>query len=302
MPMALTATSRRRFVEAARLRLYLRGRHLLDEKVLERLANRLRRRPAHRGRDLGDEAIGRRIERQLARVAAFAQAHQAPARRFEHPHERIADVRDDELPAVDLECQHVGQAPRGDKAAPGQNRHPAAQCLRVAEHVRTEKHRAAAIAEPQNQRAHVAPAQRIQARHRLVEDDELRIVDKGLRDADALQHALRELPELQPPFGADTDVIEQLACATPALGAAVPKSAQSMGAVPRRSGSRRSRDFPAGTDALLGGQVAEWLPSSSAVPLVGYTSCMSSLSVVVLPAPFGPRKPNTSPASTSSVS
>src|SRR2546430_3227903 len=39
----------------------------------------------------------------------------------------------------------------------------------------------------------------------------------------------------------------------------------------------------------------------SARPAVGNTSCMSSFSVVVLPAPFGPRNPNTSPSLTSSV-
>src|SRR5712691_9908333 len=42
-------------------------------------------------------------------------------------------------------------------------------------------------------------------------------------------------------------------------------------------------------------------PRISARPEVGNTSCISSLSVVVLPAPLGPRKPKTSPASTSSV-
>src|SRR4051812_19114094 len=42
-------------------------------------------------------------------------------------------------------------------------------------------------------------------------------------------------------------------------------------------------------------------PKISAPPDVGKTSCISSFSVVVLPAPFGPRKPKTSPASTSSV-
>ena len=32
-----------------------------------------------------------------------------------------------------------------------------------------------------------------------------------LRDADALQHALRELAELQAPLGADADLVEQRA-------------------------------------------------------------------------------------------
>src|SRR3954464_572755 len=43
-------------------------------------------------------------------------------------------------------------------------------------------------------------------------------------------------------------------------------------------------------------------PRISASPEVGNTSCISSFSVVVLPAPLGPRNPNTSPAPTSSVS
>src|SRR6185437_10745992 len=43
-------------------------------------------------------------------------------------------------------------------------------------------------------------------------------------------------------------------------------------------------------------------PRSSARPDVGNTSCIRSLSVVVLPAPLGPRKPKTSPDSTSRVS
>ena len=43
-------------------------------------------------------------------------------------------------------------------------------------------------------------------------------------------------------------------------------------------------------------------PRISASPLVGNTSCISSFSVVVLPAPLGPRKPKTSPGATSSDS
>src|SRR5580692_26167 len=42
-------------------------------------------------------------------------------------------------------------------------------------------------------------------------------------------------------------------------------------------------------------------PFSVAVPLVGFSSVASMRSVVVLPAPFGPRRPNTSPARTSKL-
>ena len=45
------------------------------------------------------------------------------------------------------------------------------------------------------ERADVAAAQRVEPRHRLVEEDDLGVVDQRLRDADALHHALRVLPQ-----------------------------------------------------------------------------------------------------------
>ena len=53
------------------------------------------------------------------------------------------------------------------------------------------------------------PAERVEARHRLVEEDHLGIVDQRLGQADALQHALRELAQLQAPLGAEADLVEQ---------------------------------------------------------------------------------------------
>ena len=66
-----------------------------------------------------------------------------------------------------------------------------------------------AIAQPQDQRAHVAAAERIEPGHRLVENHQLGLVDERLRDADALQHAFRELAQLQAALGADADLVEQ---------------------------------------------------------------------------------------------
>src|SRR5580765_8426693 len=68
--------------------------------------------------------------------------------------------------------------------------------------------------------ASLAPATRIEPRHRLVEDHQLRLVDQRLRDADALQHALRELAQLQAPLGADADLVEQAGGARRARGTA----------------------------------------------------------------------------------
>ena len=77
------------------------------------------------------------------------------------------------------------------------------------------------VAQPEDQRAHVAAAERIEARHRLVEEDDLGIVDQRLREADALNHALRELAQLQPPLGAEPDFVEQRATRAAAAPAPV---------------------------------------------------------------------------------
>src|SRR5262245_37072383 len=47
--------------------------------------------------------------------------------------------------------------------------------------------------------------------------------------------------------------------------------------------------------------VTESWPATNAAPDVGRASVHSTLIVVVLPAPFGPRKPNTSPGATSKL-
>ncbi len=63
----------------------------------------------------------------------------------------------------------------------------------------------------QDQRADVAAAQRIEPRHRLVEKEDLGIVDERLRNAHALHHALRVLAQLHAALGADADAVEQAA-------------------------------------------------------------------------------------------
>ena len=65
---------------------------------------------------------------------------------------------DDELPAAGAERQHLGQTCRWRPVALRQDRHAAAQRLGVAQDMRAEEHRAAAIAQPQDQRPHVAAA------------------------------------------------------------------------------------------------------------------------------------------------
>ena len=127
---------------------------------------------------------------------------------------------------------------------------------------------------------------------------ELRLVDERLGDADALQHALGELAQLQAALAPDTDLVEQLL--------------DTRAGAPRRTIAEQAREI---RQQFLGGEIVvevrilRQVADAAAAPTVaeragrgvprardvGNTSCISSFSVVVLPAPLGPRNPNTSP-------
>ena len=129
------------------------------------------------GGQLRDETLGRRIERQLERVASVPDPNRQAHPRSERGDRRVGDVGHHQLPAARLEREHLGQTAAGDQASVGENRDAAAQGFGVAQHVRAEEHGAAAVAQPQDQRAHVPAPERIEARHRLVENHQLGIVD-----------------------------------------------------------------------------------------------------------------------------
>ena len=92
---------------------------------------------------------------------------------------------------------------------PDQNRDPAAERFGVGQDVRAEEHRAASIPELQNQVADLAPAQRIEPGHRLVQEHDLRVVDQRLGNADALEHPFGELSQLHPALAANAHFIEK---------------------------------------------------------------------------------------------
>src|SRR5438874_13725854 len=80
-----------------------------------------------------------------------------------------------------------------------QNLDPVAEDLGVVKNMRTEEDRLALVPETKNQVSNFFSPDRIQSRHRLVENHQMWIVDQGLSDADALEHALGEFPKLQGP-------------------------------------------------------------------------------------------------------
>ena len=138
----------------------------------------------------------------------------------------------------------------------------------------------------------------IQPRHRLVEDHELRIVDERLRQSDTLHHALGVLAHRPPPIGAETHAIEQAARAAPRVVATMAEQPAKIDeqflrgelVVERRILRQEAQALPGVGRRRPAGR------SSSALPDVGRRRFSRSLSVVLLPAPFGPRRPKTPPA------
>ena len=73
-----------------------------------------------------------------------------------------------------------------------------------------QNHRLAATSERHNQVLHLAAANRVQARRRLVENDQVRIVDECLRQADAALHALGKFADGAGAGLAEADHFEKL--------------------------------------------------------------------------------------------
>ena len=70
---------------------------------------------------------------------------------------------------------------------------------------------------------HVPAAERIEPGHRLVEEEDLGVVEEGLRQAEALQHALRELAQGHRAFVANARPVEHLGRTAAPFGRAIAK-------------------------------------------------------------------------------
>src|SRR6266540_6168907 len=80
----------------------------------------------------------------------------------------------------------------GDDASVEQDRDPVADELDLAQEVRVEEDRDAAVPEPLEQLAYGASPNRVERARRLVEEEQPRPADERLHDAEALRHPLRE--------------------------------------------------------------------------------------------------------------
>ena len=143
---------------------------------------------------------------------------------------------------------------------------------------------------------HRRDADRVEARERLVEDEQLRIVDERRAELDALLVAVRQLLEL---------VAGPVARAR-AARASASSPRRRPGPTSRdagRSSSAARRPASAGTGRAAracsrsGAASADRsaLPFQSVRPRSGRARPKMQRIVVVLPAPFGPRKPTSRP-------
>ena len=210
-------------------------RHVLDEERLQGVAYRIERehlRPG--GGQLAQHRIGR-IGRQFHGVAAAVERHQWTGPGPQRRQRRLGDAVHDQLPALGLEREQLGQPAAGDQPALGDDADLAAQRLGIRQDVRAEEHRAAAIAQAEHQLADVAAAERIEPRHRLVEEHDLGAVEDRLGDPDPLHHALGVGAQAQAPLLADPDLRRApRRCAPGGRGPACRTGGRSSRAAPRR--------------------------------------------------------------------
>ena len=149
--------------------------------------------------------------------------------------------------------------------------------------------------------AQLAGADRVDADRRLVEEDDRRVVQQPARDVEPLAHAARVALDALLLAAREADELEQLGDPRLLLarrdGVELGEVAQVVEAgeplVERRARRRRrSRSACRTSRASL---TTSW-PSTRAEPEVGIRSVISILIVVVLPAPFGPSRPKSSPS------
>ena len=165
--------------------------------------------------------------------------------------------------------------------------------------MRVEEHRDAAAAQLLEQQAHRAAADRVERRGRLVEQQQARLADERLRDAEPLLHPLRHPVDAACPGAprarrarAGASARRRRRASRRAAGAARaprrPCTSRGSGRAPRDSRARaRAAREPARA------------PATSARRRSARTSPTAIFTSVDLPAPFGPSSPTSSPSPTS---
>ena len=195
------------------------------------------------------------------------------------------------------------RAPLGDDLGLVHDHEPVAQLLGLVHVVSGQHERDAALLEPVEPVPEQVPGLRVEPGRRLVEEQDRRLVDERSGDRQAPLHPARQRLDLVVGALGELGEFEQL---VGTLARPPPATDRSSGR--RSTGSRgrsaRRRACPAaarrrGAPGSRGPCVAGSIPITLSVPsLIGETQPIIRI-VDVLPAPFGPRKPNDSPRATS---
>ncbi len=268
-----------------------------EEPLLERRAPRLDRvdRPAG-GDDRRDElrdpvrAIGWIASQSPSSVSGPNRARPARAAGVEagraDPHGVLAE-------------QLLERAGRHDPTGVD-DRHPVADELDLGQQMRVQEDGRPAITGGPDDPPHVGPADRVERRCRLVEQDELGLAEQRAPRPRRCCIPFENVPTRSSARSASPTVVERRVDLRPSRPGRRSRPARSGGRGPRgRAATAGSGTAPAGSrPAGAPRRSPSGRPGACRCPRSARASPRNSLTEVVLPAPFGPRKPNTSPCST----
>ena len=186
----------------------------------------------------------------------------------------------------------------GDRPALVEDHDAVADPLDLGQQVRVEDHGRAAIARRPDDGADVGPADRVERRRRLVEQDQLGLAQERHAEPEPLLHALREAADrVVGPVGQPDELEGVVDGAAPraagGIRASSAWSAQHLAGAQPRLVAEELGQVPDPAPGRRGRRAAR--PGRARCPRVGRARPSSSLIAVVLPAPFGPSSPTSSP-------
>ncbi len=278
----------------------------------QRERRRTRRRPRTEERGQGEQEGEQRARaaEERAQLEPEAQAdecdqpiHDRSSRRTSACDELQEDVLQASRPAHLALGPDLVERALGHDAPAVDHRHLVAQPLHHVEHVRGEEEGHAARGQAPQEVAHHAAGDGVDAVERLVEEEHLRAVDEGAGEGQLLAHALRVVHHELAALVGQGEELEELLGAPARLGGARGRAcARRRAGTPRRSAARRGAAPRCRTPIRrLSARRSSAEPGarrSTASPAVGRSSPVSMRMVVLLPAPFGPRKPKKRPRAT----
>ena len=164
----------------------------LRKRVFERRAARRHRHDLGAGCERLAQHLGNALVRHRAARCDRRRPRSAPRSRPSSTSTSAGDhARQHDLGVELVVTEHGVRIALVADLALHDDRDAMAQHLHVGEDVRVHEHGLALRVQPHDEIADLLAADRVETAHRLVEEHDLRVVHQRLRDADALEHALR---------------------------------------------------------------------------------------------------------------